>query len=120
MLQRLHRGHIICHTFGGSPEWYELSWVKLCSPFINTRVKSSVLPNPNADLIVGNVEGVKEVNGTVLEEWKKENNCLDFLSNAVTSSNKNERVNDQGEQLETTPSTTQTQLTFSVLNVQTT
>lgn len=62
-------------------------------------MKSSVLPNPNADLIVGNVEGVKEVNGTVLEEWKKENNCLDFLSNAVTSSNKSERVNDQGDQL---------------------
>lgn len=65
--------HIICRTCKGSQDRWELAWVKIHSPFINTTAKYAVLPNLFADPIVGNVEDVREVEDIMLKQWNREN-----------------------------------------------
>lgn len=75
---------VIYRTFGSNKERYALECPNIRSAFLTTRTKGAVLLNPSADLIVGIVKGVTDVNESLLDSWKSVNDYQDFSSNAVT------------------------------------
>lgn len=46
-------------------------------------MKADVLLNPRAELIIGNIPGVNDVDEDMLEKWKVENSCDNVVTNAV-------------------------------------
>lgn len=76
--------HIICRTFGGEQQKYPVAWVKIHTPYISSRVKCAVLPNPCTELIVGNIPNVVQVDETMLRQWQTDNQSDGDITNAVT------------------------------------
>ena len=49
---------IKCATFSGSVETFETADIHIESPYFTGRVQGCILPNPTADLIIGNIAGI--------------------------------------------------------------
>lgn len=90
-----------------------MTWVNIHMPFITTRAKCAVLTDSCADLIVGNVDGVIEVDDRIIEEWTRQNDLKDCPDNAVTRKQwalrKSESEKDEVDSIITTPSKKLTQ-----------
>lgn len=76
--------HIICRTFGGEQQKYPAAWIKNSFSLHFSRVKCAVLPNPCTELIIGNVPNIVEIDETMLQQWKCNNQCDNDVTNAVT------------------------------------
>ncbi|BFZ05447.1 hypothetical protein BsWGS_08486 [Bradybaena similaris] len=74
---------IICRTFGGTKERYPLALIDLDSAFLSKRLIAAVLPNPCANIILGNVENIKECSEDDIQDWIKEKD-IELQGNATT------------------------------------
>lgn len=66
-----YTGHIIeCLTISGRTESFPAVEIDIDTPFFSGRVTACALPNPYADIILGNIDGIQERTTEEIDDWK--------------------------------------------------